>query len=70
MSADNFVLIKEIKPKRYSVSLKSVEVSAGYNRKYFTDLEEAIRYANSLVEEYQAEYGIIIDLLDKGINNS
>lgn len=69
MSADNFVLIKEIKPKRYSVSLKSIEISAGYNRRYFTDLEEAIRYANSLVEEYQVEYGIVIDLLDKETNN-
>lgn len=70
MSADNFVLIKEIKPKRYSVSLKSIDLPAGYNRKYFTDLEEAVRYANSLVGEFQAEYGIVIDLLDKRISNS
>lgn len=64
MSAENFVYIREIKPNRFSVSLKSYDIQAGYNRKYFTDLREAIKYANELKAENLVEYNIVIDLLD------
>lgn len=69
MSSSTFILIREIKPNRYSVSLKSFDIQAGYDRKYFDDLKEAIRYANKLIDNEIVEYGIVINLLDNPDKN-
>ena len=77
MSADNYVLVKEVKPGYFKIyELMSecypydAEEEAGIIRSA-KGLREAIKVATDLVREFEVEYGIEFDLLpQKQTSNS
>ena len=63
MSANNELLIEKIGDK-YSVSEVDVDAGGGFfiTDNHFKTLEEAIKAANSYMEENEVEYGLNINI--------
>lgn len=57
MSADNFMLVKEVTDDKFVVYYGNMSSGKTFNPKEFTNLHEAIEYAQA----QQTEYGISVD---------
>lgn len=64
MSANNYVLIRQYKENKWSVSDKDAETGSGRTIKFFKTLEEAVKFAQEYQESNIVEYGLHFAFLE------